>query len=178
MVIEERDLYIFGLGLPLGAPNKLVDFFRGFFAIRNSIDDQARTKGNIPSCENSRRRGHKRRGIDLQGSLPGGFKAIGGLEERQIRSLPNGENYGIARNNCFRASGERGAETPLSVEYRRALDHFEAAYLTILADELFRAKRGMDLDPLDQALLNLFFRSRHFLARFEAHEVHFTSAHA
>src|SRR6202521_3409550 len=117
MVIEERDLYIFGLGLPLGSPNKLVDFFRGFFAIRNSIDDQARTKGNIPSCENSRRRGHKRRGIDLQGSLPGGFKAIGGLEERQIRSLPNGENYGVARNNCFRARGECGAETPLSVEY-------------------------------------------------------------
>src|ERR1700674_5550497 len=178
MVIEERDLYIFGLGLPLGSPNKLVDFFGGFFAIRDGIDDQARTKGDIPSCENSRRGGHKRRGIDSQGALPRGFEAIGRFEESQIRSLPNGENYRVARNNCFRALGERGTETPLSVEYRCALDHFEAAYLAIVADELLRAKRGMDLDPLNQALFNLFFRSGHFLTRFEAHEVHFTSAHA
>ena len=39
MVIEERDLYILGLGLPLGSPNKLVDFFRGLFTIRNGVDD-------------------------------------------------------------------------------------------------------------------------------------------
>src|SRR6266567_5313780 len=36
----------------------------------------------------------------------------------------------------------------------------------------------MNADPLDQALFNLFLRSGHFLARFETHEMHFTSAHA
>src|SRR6266487_4740022 len=122
--------------------------------------------------------GHEGCGIDLQGSLPRGFEAISGPDERQIGSLPNGENYGIARDNCLRSGSEGGAEPPLRVEYRRALDHFEARYLAILANELLRAERGMNPDPLDQALFNFFFRSGHFLARLEAHEVHFTSAHA
>ena len=178
MVIEERDLYIFGLGLPLRSPNEFVDFFRSFFAIRNGVDDQTRTKGDIPSCENSRRRGHKRRGIDLQGSLSRCFEAIGRLEKRKIGSLPNGQNDCVAWEDCFRAGSKGGAEPPLSVEYGSAPDYFEASYLAILTDELLRAKRGMNPDPLDQALFNLFFRSGHFLARFETHEVHFTSAHA
>src|SRR6202521_5715684 len=174
MMIEERDLYIFGLRLPLGSPNKLVDFFRGLFAIRNGVNDQARTKGDIPSCENSRRRGHKRRGIDLQGALPRRFEAIGGLEKGKIGSLPDGQDYCVARNDCFRAGSESGAEPPLGVEDGGAADHFEASYLSVLADELLRAKRGMDPNSLNQALINLFFGSGHFLARFEAHEVHFT----
>ena len=177
-MIENSDLHILGLGLPLGSPDKFVDFFSGFFAIRNSIDDQARTKGDVPGCENSRRRRHKRSGIDLQGALPRRFEAIGGLEKGKIGGLPDGQDYCVTWNDCFRAGSEGRAKPPLGVEYGRALDHFEASYLAILTDELFRAERGMNPDALYQALFNFFFRSGHFLARFEAHEVHFTSAHA
>ena len=88
--------------------------------------------------------------------MPRGFEAIGRLQKRQIGSLPNGENYGVARNDCFRAGSKGRAEPPLCIEYGTAPDYFEASHLAILPYELLRAERRMDLDPLDQAFFNLF----------------------
>src|SRR5207245_8523503 len=138
---------------------------------------EAPAESQIARGKNSRRCGHQRCGIDFQSSLPCRLDAIRRLEERKIRSLPNGKNYSVTGNDSLRGISKLRIEAHLLIKNGNAANHFEAGEFSVFADKLLRAERGAYFDSLHRALFDLFFGCGHFFAGFQANKVYFTSTH-
>src|SRR5260370_13373857 len=122
VMVQDGDFHVSGLRFPLLPSDVAIDLLRGLLAVGDGGDDQARPESYIAARKDSRHACHQRLGVYLDHALTGGLQVIARRQEREVRSLPDGQDHCVAVDYALAALFERWIEAVVRVKNRGAPD--------------------------------------------------------
>src|SRR3990172_6849513 len=103
----------------------------GALTICNSVNDQPRSKCDIPAGVNTLRGSGKRLRVHSKSAVWGDFQPIARSHPRQLASLTNGDDNAITLPNPFRVGGQLGVEATALIESASHIQGFELPHASL-----------------------------------------------
>src|ERR1035437_7971596 len=149
---------------------------RRFVAVGNSLNKDARSKGDVAAGKDAGGRCHQIL-VDLEDSARRHLHALFAAEEREVGLLADGQDHAVAGDDLFFVTEYR-IEAAVFIKNSETAADFESGDDAVLADNLFRSPTVIHHDALVLGFVNFALPCRHLCARFQADHVDFFGARA